>query len=213
MRKELEKKIRRYLSHPYCLIALGLLPCFLVVFSHFASVKKLTRLTEEALYLKEKQQWIEKKKSLQQDLLMQMQKASSDYLENEIESLQFMLPEIQKLRALLHCDPSNETHLIRLDNLENGQNALRFRQQNFQRVGKFQEMDAIQQHPVEVNREDLKTLLARIENVQIGSTAPRNLPPDLQIKNFELIKKPLPVSEEIFLVNLELIKREIINDK
>lgn len=210
--KEIEEKIRRYLSHPYWLIALGLLPCFLVVFFHIGAEKKLGRFTEEALYLKEKQKWVEKKSALEQALLTQMQQASSDYLENEIESMQFLLPEIQKLTALLHSKPESKTEHTRLDYLQNGQNALRFRQQNFQRVGNFQEMEATQLHPVEMNKEDLKCLLARIENVQVGDVKPGNHPPDLLIKNFELIKKPLPSDEEIFLVNLELIKREIIHD-
>jgi hypothetical protein len=210
--KEIKEKIKHSLSNPYWLIACGLLPCLLTIFFQVKAEKKLHRLSEDARYLKKKQQLTEQKRKLQQGLLTQMQKAHRDYLENEIESLQFMLPEIQKLQAFLHLNTNNEENQKRLNYLQSGQNSLRFRQQNFQRVGSLQEMEAKQLHPVEMNREDLKNLLARIENLQIGKIIHNSFPPDLLIKNIEVIKKPLPSDEEVFLVNLELIKREMIRD-
>jgi len=212
MIKEIEAKFRALLSHPYILIACGLLPCFLALFVHFKAENKLAHQIEKALYLKERHILAERKGKLEEAQSLQMQKANSDYLENSIESMQFLRPEIQKLTAMLHSSPDNKTDQTRLDFLQNGKNTLRFRQQNFQRVGQLQEMEAKQVHPVEMNREDLKKLLASIENITIGDVKPVGSPPNLLIKHFELIKKPLPTNEEAFLVNLELIKREMIHD-
>ncbi|MDN3507271.1 MAG: hypothetical protein P0S96_08605 [Simkaniaceae bacterium] len=206
------KKYKAYLVHHYSLVAYGLIPCLLALFGHLSSEKKLSQQIDEALYLKEKENLADKKAKLQEALNAQMKSASADYLETVIEPMQFLRSETQKISAMLHGSPENKAYQTRLQFLQNGQNTLRFRQQNFQRIGNQQEMEAKQIHPVELSREDLKQLLANIENITLGDTKPEGNPPNLLIKNFELIKKPLPTSEEVFLVNLELIKREIIHE-
>lgn len=210
--KPLEVAIKKWIFHPYAPLLLGLIPCILVLFLHFKNLNSLNSLQEDALYLKSKHHWTESKSKIESDLLAQMSQADRSYLENQIESLQFLEPEIKKLGALLQTDPNQEEQKARFDFLNSGKNALRLRQENFQRVGKIQEMEARQVHPVEMNREDLKELLARIENVKIEEHLPGNRPPDLLIKQFELVKKPLPSNEEVFLVNLELIKRESLHE-
>lgn len=210
--KSFQKKVKQYLHHPYLILALGLIPCFLVITIYFRNARKLEELQTHVFYLKEKQLSAQKKSFLEQALLKQIKNADPAYLEKEIESLRFLQTEVHKIQALLHTEPNNESLQHRLNFLLEGQNHLRFRLQNFQRAGKFQEIQAIQEHPVELNREDLKKLLARIENVPIGEYKPGLHPPDLIIKNFELIRKPLPSNEEVFLIHLELIKREILHD-
>lgn len=210
--KELEAAIKKWIYHPYAPLLIGLIPCILVVFLHFKSLSALNSLQNDAIYLKTKQHLAENASKVEADLTTQMSQADRSYLENQIESLHFLEPEIKKLGALLQTDPNQLEQKTRFDFLNSGKNALRFRQENFQRVGKIQEMEAKQVHPVEMNREDVKTLLSRIENVKIGEHLPGNRPPDLLIKQFELIKKPLPSNEEVFLVNLELIKRESLHE-
>lgn len=58
----------------------------------------------------------------------------------------------------------------------------------------------LQDHPVEMNGDDLKNLLAKVENQEMG--------PLLLIKKFELKKKP----EETYLIQLELTKSEMIHE-
>lgn len=210
--KDLEKKLKLLLLHPFSWVVLAIIPCLFTISFYVKSAYKLDCLSEEALYLYEKKLSCQKKVDLEQKLLTQMKNADSAYLEKEIESLQFLQPEVQKIKALVHTEPNNEPLKNRLHFLQDGQNHLHFRQQNFQRIGKFQEMEAIQDHPVEMNNEDLKQLLALLENRQIGNFAPKSGTPDLIVKNFELIKKPLPSNEEIFLVNFELIKREMLHE-
>lgn len=210
--KQLEEKLKKILIHPYTWIALGIFPCFFAACIYIRAVHKLDHLQEEVLYLYEKKQSNQRKTNLEQKLLTQLGQANSAYLEKELETLRFLQPEVQKIKALLHTEPNNALLQTRLDFLQNEQNQLRFRQHNFQRIGKFQEMEALQDHPVEMNREDLKQLLALIENQKIGDWMPGSNPPDLIVKSFELIKKPLPSNEEIFFVNLELIKREMLHE-
>jgi len=210
--KEFETAIKKWILHPLAPLLLGLIPCILVVFLHFKSLSALNSLQNDAIYLKTKQHLVEKTSKIETDLIAQMSQADKSYLENQIETLHFLEPEIKKLGALLQTDPNQHEQKNRFDFLNSGKNALRFRQENFQRVGKIQEMEAKQVHPVEMNREDVKALLSRIENVKIGEHLPGNRPPDLLIKQFELIKKPLPSNEEVFLVNVELIKRESLHE-
>lgn len=210
--KQLQLQIKSYLVHPIAWIMTGIACCILSLSYHLSSQHKLDRLKQTAMELKKRKEWTMKKEGLEKQLLSQLKSADRDYVEKELESLKVLTPEIKKLKALLHSDPNNASLKERLGFLESGQNTLHFREQNFQRVGNFQEVDVIQDHPVEMNRDDLKALIARIENKAIGSFSPGKNPPSILIKKFELFKKPMSSNEETYLVNLELTKHEIVNE-
>ena len=208
--KQLKIKLQPLITHPLAWILAGLLPCMIVFGYLLIAEKKLQSLEEQALFLQKKHLLMKDRQKKEKKLLSQLKEANRDYVEKELESLQFLSPEIQKLQALIYSETSNEMQKKRLEFLERGENALRFRQQNYKRQDNFQEVEMIQQHPVEMNRGDLKNLLARIENCSIGEYPAGNHPPDFLIKNFELLKKPLASNEETFVIHLELIQREAI---
>lgn len=201
--KELQSQLKSYLSHPLAWIIGGIACCLITLGYCLSAQQKQGRLVQAAFQLKKRQEWTASRDHLEKKLLHQLQIADRDYIEKELESLKFLNPEVKKIQALLHTDPTNTTLIERLQFLESAQNLLLFREQNFQRLDGFQEVEVIQDHPVEMNRDDLKTLLTRIENQNFGN------PPDLMIKKFELVKKPMSSTEETYLINLELTKFEI----
>lgn len=207
-----QEKLKIYLSHPISWITFGLVPCVLVLFSTITAHRQLDELTNRVLFFKKKKTLMQKQINQEQKLVEQLKSTDRDYVETQLESLRFLEPECQKLQALLLSDSNKLMHQQRLDFLQGEKNTLRFKEKDFQRMDHYQEVDLLQEHPVEMNRGDLKKLLARIENVQIDTYQPGKNPPDFLIKNFELIKKPLSTTEETFVIQLELIKREIVHE-
>jgi len=210
--KEWQVQIKAFLSQPLLWLVVGICCCLLSLIYYASSSKKLRDLKQTAIYLKKKEHLALLRKTEEKNLLQQLKTANRDYVEKELESLQFLDAEVKRLQALSHSDPSNEVFNSRLEFLQSGQNRLRFREQNFQRVGQFQEVEIIQEHPVEMHRDDLKALLARVENQSFGNFKPGQHPPSLTIKKFELIKKTKSSDEEVFVVNLELIKHEMVHE-
>ncbi|MBS0628701.1 MAG: hypothetical protein JSS30_00580 [Verrucomicrobia bacterium] len=210
--KQLQSQLKLYLTHPLAWIIGGVSCCVLVLLYHFSAEQKLDRLTATAIQLKTRQTWTAERDRLEGKLQQQLKIADRDYIEKELESLQFLNLEAKRLQASLRSDPNSGPITERLEFLSSAQNRLHFREQNFQRIKGYQEVDVIQDHPVEMNRDDLKKLLARIENKTIGPFHPGPNPPDLLIKKFELIKKPMSSTEETYLINLELSKFEMLHE-
>jgi len=206
------EKNKSYLSHPYVWIGASFLAYFLVLGHFLSAQKKLENLEKNALFLKRKKEWAQIKGLQEKKILKQLKNANRDYIETHLQKMIFLQPEIKKLQALVHCDPHDQERNKRLDFLQNGKNMLQFKQQHFRIQKGFQEVDVIQEHSVEMNATDLKCLLANIENKSIGSIHPDGCPPHFIITKCELLKKPLDSNEEIFVVKLELIKREIAHE-
>lgn len=74
----------------------------------------------------------------------------------------------------------------------------------------FQETVETLVHPVEVNAGDLQKILARIEGIEMGGikTGPNRL--QLLIIEFKLDKKAIHDKNEVFQLNLKLVKREFL---
>lgn len=210
--KELQTQIKTYFFHRAAWLVGGVLSCILAFCYYLSSQSELENLGWTAIQLKKRQQWRQQKEYLEKKLQIQLKVADRDYIEKEVESLKFLDPELKKIQALLHSDPDNAPLKDRLRFIEGEQNRLHFREQNFQRAGGFQEVEVIQDHPVEMNRNDLKSLLARIENQPIGPFQPGENPPGLLIKKFDLLKKPIGSTEETFVINLELTKQEMVHE-
>jgi hypothetical protein len=198
--KELQSQLKSYLSHPFAWIIGGVICCLLSLGYYLHAQYRLHQLAETGLLLKKRKEWTAQKEELEKKLLQQLRVADRDYIENELETLTFLTPEIKRLKASLHSNPAQAALKERLQFLESDQNRLHFLEQNFQRTDRFQQSEVLQDHPVEMNRDDLKNLLTKIENQEIG--------PFLLIKKFELSKK----QDETYLIQLELTKSEMIHE-
>lgn len=102
----------------------------------------------------------------------------------------------------------DDTMQKRLNSLKEGKNRLLFSEEKIRSKDKMREVFEKQQHPVEINDEDLKQLLCVIEGVTIWPYGPKEGKPQLIIQDFQLSKKRTHAQDHVFVVNMNLIKRE-----
>ena len=144
----------------------------------------------------------------EKSLSAQVQSADPFYLDKHLETLVFLESEIKRLEAVCQSTSCDPTAKKRLHFLKEGDNKLLFAEQQIQQSESFREVEERQQNSIEMNAEDLKKLLSRIEGVTIEDASPCSHPPQLIIKSFELTKKASQRQEDHFLVNMFLLKRE-----
>lgn len=191
-------------KHPFMYFIYGILPIMATLGYFFIKIKDLEAQTQQILYLQKKKLWAEKKQDEEKIVLTQLREADKEYVEKYLESLPFHQLEIQRLQALFYSNCEQGTLNQRLNILQTA-NKLRFNEKNFQRVGNIQETELTQTHVVEMNEKDVITTLSLIENFPVHS-------PQFIIKNFDLTKKALSESQETYIINLDLLKREMVDE-
>jgi len=212
MIKPLLEKLTPYFSYPIVWVSSGLALCLLSLCITISSEKRVTQLEEKAYFLQKRKNLAQAKEAREEKLLSQLKAADPSYVESQIESLQFLSPEIKQLQALLYTNPQNQTASSRLKTLSGKENRAHFRQSHFEKVGTVGQVELTLDRPVEMNGQDLKTFLTRIENVSIDGALPRSGSPYLVIEKFDMERKVLPSKEESYLVRCKLIKREYLNE-
>lgn len=199
-------------SHPlffFLLLPLALLPSLLYLFYFFARIDTLETVKQQILQLSKKSELQKSKQEEEEHVLKKLKLANHYYIDQHLESQLFLEPDLRRVQATLAYNPEDSWAKKRVQFLKEGSNRLRFSEQNLKTHLGFQEVEEIQQYAVEMNLEDLKRLLAHIDDIKIGPYLPAPNAPQLIIKNFELTKKKLKEDEEVYLVNLHLIKREL----
>ncbi len=205
------EKLKPYLSHPFAFLGvliLAPLPFVYFLVSFFLNMQTLDQVEEEIAYLQQKSLSSEIKKEKENSFVAQMERSDHFYLDKHLESLLFLESEVMKLQALTFTHPQNEQIKDRLHFLRDGGNRLLFAEEGIQNSDLFQEVEEKQQQSVEMNEEDLKKLFTLIEGVSIWPYAPKEARPQLIIKDFDLAKKSTGPQEKVYLVNMQLIKRE-----
>jgi hypothetical protein len=139
--------------------------------------------------------------------LVRHKKPDPYFLDKEIEAMSFLIQERNQLRNWAsHPAISNkELVLARLNFLESDQNRLSFVEENIQSSRQFKETVEKQRHPIEMNNDDLKILLSRIEDYEPNIKDHR---PQLIISEFTLCKKKTPLDNEVFEIQMNLLRRE-----
>jgi hypothetical protein len=176
-------------------IALAFVPSLvaLVIFGAEARSLQDTKWDIQTLTKKVKRNAIQQTST--QKLLAKLENADPYYLEKSLEGSIFLKREMEQLEAA-----GNDK---RLSFLKGEANRLSFAELGLQRLDRYQEVEARQKHPVELDGDDLKRLLGLIEGDNPSA-------PQLVIKQLEIIRKPTSSQSEVFLLNLELLKREKI---
>lgn len=132
-----------------------------------------------------------------------------DYLENTLKSLSFLKNEKQKWKIFLSQIEPSPSMKEQASFLEEGGNSLEFEKGESKKGPIFIETILKQKKPVELNKDDLKSLLCLIENVSIPPYTPKIGIPQLLITSFELKKKNIFETEEkVYSLEMQLIKRE-----
>jgi hypothetical protein len=190
------------------LIATAPLPFFLCLFLFLFQMQKFNQIEGEMERIHAKTLHTEEIQRKESSLLASLKNPDPHYLDKNVETLTFLLPEVKKLETIQLENPEEESIGKRLQFLKEGGNRLTFAEEQIRSNELFRELEEKQQHPVEMNEEDLKKLLCLIEGVTIWPYGPKEGRPQLIIKDFRLSKKELPSQEKVFVVSIQLIKRE-----
>lgn len=194
------------------LIGIGLLPLLFVIFLFFSEKSRLEELDNTIVMIQDQAFLKEKKQAQNLAVRQHFRDADHFYIDKYLETLVFLEPEIETLQKIVKDKNFADDERIkkRLEFLTSQSNSLIFSEGSVQSFPLFQETSETLVHPVEVNTSDIQKILARIEGVDIGEFKPGSNRPQLVITEFKLDKKKVSDSNEVFLLNLKLIKREFL---
>lgn len=193
----------------YIMIA-GTLPLLFVIFNFFNKIQSADQLQYAIQNVQTMALQREKKQSVNISLRNSFRDADHFYIDKNVETLDFLTPEIESLQKIVSNPNFSEDENIkkRLEFLLGPSNNLSFTEGAVQSNPFFQETTETLAHPVEVNLDDLQKILSKIEGVDIGPYTPSPGRPQLIIIDFKLDKKNISDKNEVFGLNLKLLKRE-----
>ncbi len=195
------------------LLILTPMPLFYAVVHFFFTLRQYETLESEMLRIFKKSHHLDLLHQKEQTLLSTLKNPDHFYIDNHLEPLTFLEPEIKKTETVLFENPNEEKLKKRLRFLKEGTNRLRFIETHTRTHGTFLEVEEDQQNPVEIDEEDLKKILSLVEGVTIWPYGPKEKRPQLIIRDFELSKKENSSQDYVFVINMNLIKRESNNEK
>ena len=194
------------------MMSAGLLPLLLVLMFFISSHNELNDLENHVDQVKQLALIREKKQAINMALRHHFRDADHFYIDKHLETLTFLENEIESLQKIANNKnyPEDEHIKKRLDHLSGTGNNMIFSEGVVQAFPLFQETTETLVHTVEVNSTDLQQILSRIEGVEIGSFTPLANRPQLIVLDFKLDRKTLNEKNEVFLLNLKLLKREFL---
>jgi len=192
----------------YALI-IGLLPILLVLLNIYSQQSDISSLKQNINYLQEMIITRETKQAANLAIKDQYKNADHFYIDKQIESIRLLKPEIESLKKIASQNNvvDNEAVKKRLEYLLNG-NKIVFTEGVVQNTPFFQETIETLVHPIEVNQDNLQEILSKIEGIKIGSYDPGAERPQMIVIDLKLDKKRIEEKNEVFLLNLKLLKRE-----
>jgi hypothetical protein len=192
-------------------LLLGLLPLIFVIANFYAEKDQLDLLENKILFVEDKALIREKKQAINMAVMDHYREADHFYIDKYLETLIFLEPEIESLQKLVNNKnfAFDDTVNKRLEQLTNG-NKLAFTEGVVQSYPQFQETTETLVHPVEINIDDAQELLSRIEGVPVGPYEPSLNPPQLVIVDFKIDRRSLSEKNEVYSLNLKLLKREFL---
>lgn len=166
-------------------------------------------MLERVADLKDRAKIKEKQQEVNKAVIEHYSSADRFYIDKHIESINLLQPEVQALEKIVRQSNfvENEGITARLNFLKQ-ENRLRFAEGVVQSYPLFSETGETLVKSVEVDLNDLQNILSKIEGVEIGEHFPGENPPQLLITEFKMEKKNVTDDNEVFNLNLKLIKRE-----
>ena len=195
----------------YLMLA-GLVPVIIAWFGFSAQLDTVSLLEKRLWSVQEQAYNRERKQSTNMAVIHHFRDADHFYIDKNLETLTLLEPEIESLNGMLSNPnfPEDENVKKRLEILTGPGNSMIFTEGVVQSTPLFQEVTETLVHPVEVNVENLQTILCRIEGISIkGCTPPPNRP-QLIILDFKLERKDISEKNQVFSLNLKLLKREFL---
>lgn len=134
------------------------------------------------------------------------------YIDQEIETISPLKDEVQALQKILSLGFHANEDLFRrrLQFHTSGQNAISFVEGSVKAYKGFQETQESLAHSVEVDLNDVKAILSRIEGIRFSEqdTLPEQRP-HLIITDWKMEKKK-GLTQELYALDVKLIKREYL---
>jgi hypothetical protein len=192
------------------IMAACLLPAVFAAIHLLFSLSELDNLEEKIDRAKTLVLQQEKKQAVNLTVINHFRDADHFYIDKYLESLTFLEPEAEALQKIMKNKNFTDDEVIkkRYAFLTGSGNTLRFSEGVVQTLPQFQETTETLIHPVEVNVDDIQKILAMTEGIQVGPYKPALLRPQLIILDFKLEKKASPDKNEIFQMNMKLLKKE-----
>lgn len=195
----------------YLMLA-GLIP-IIIGWLSFSSELEQTRTLDNQLWSLQEQAYSrERKQAANMAVLSHFRDADHFYIDKYLETLAFLEPEIESLKNMSSNPnfPEDENIKKRLDLLTGTENSMVFTEGVVQSTPIFQEVTETLVRPVEVNVNDLKQILCRIEGISLAGCIPPPNRPQLIVLDFKIDKKTVSEKNQVFLLNLKLLKREFL---
>lgn len=192
------------------ILIVALMPVLLSSAYVMTKLKDLDGLNQEFESLKETLLYKDQRQASNKKVRAYFKDIDHFYIDKELESLSFLEPEIEVLQKIVSQKnfPDDEVIKKRLEFLSGSGNHLVFNEGVVQNYGPFQEVLETQAHPVEINLNDLKKILSRIEGIEIGENEILRNRPQLLVLDFKLDKKTSPDKNETYQLSMKLLKRE-----
>lgn len=185
------------------LVVLGAVPLIGVLIHTSAKRKEWAAVSEQMMELQNYSIHTSRKQMVNRTVRALYSEAEHMYLENQLEPLAFLKKEKEALEHLFSSPTftGNEAAEKRYHFLTSRANHFEWIQGSIQAAEGIQQAELLLAHPVEVDAQDIKEILTRIEGNRKGK-------PQLIITDFKLSKKGLPNANEVFEFNMKLLKRE-----
>ncbi len=193
------------------LLFLGMLPLLGVGMYFITSESELQALADNLQSLQRQALLREKKQATNTAVRNHYRDSDHFYIDKHLETLTFLEPELESLQKVVTHRNFVEDTVVRkrLEYLTSG-NTLMFSEGAVQSLDGVQETTESLVHSVEVNSNDIKKILAMIEGVEIGTFHPSPNRPQLLIIDFKLEKKKISDKNEVFGLDMKLLKREFL---
>ncbi len=200
--------VERVISY---LLLIGVIPIVIVFFHFLANKSKLDELGHTIAQIEETRTIKDHKQSSNLAIKQLYKDADHFYIDKHLESLVFLENEIEMLQKLSE-DPNfaGDDKIKRRLEFLTSTNTMSFSEGVVHSFPLFQETMETQTHPVEINSNDLKRILARIEGLSIGSHSSGPNRPQLLITECKLDKKEVMDNHEVFHLHLNVLKREFL---
>lgn len=194
------------------LLIVASLPTLFVVFRLWQDKGHLDSLEGRVEIVREKALMRNTKQATNVAIMNHYRGADNFYIDKQLEKLQFLSPEVEGLQHILlnKSFADDEEARKRLEFLTGPNNTLKFNEGAVVRYPLFREIVETQIHPVEVDTGDVQKILTLVEGQAFDNIAPPTNRPQLIILDFRMDKKKVGDDNEVFVLNLRLLKREYI---
>ncbi|MEI8125212.1 MAG: hypothetical protein WCG42_05620 [Parachlamydiaceae bacterium] len=194
------------------LMSAGIIPIAIAWFSFSSQLEQVNIIDEQLWNLQNQAFILETKQSTNMAVRSHFKETDHFYIDKNLETLVFLEPEIESLKKMLNNPnfPDDENIKKRIDMLTGTENSMVFNEGVVQSTPIFQEVTETLAHPVEVNVNDILQILCRIEGIALDGCTPPENRPQLIVLDFKIDKKSVSEKNEVFSLNLKLLKREFL---